>query len=77
MLDKDDVKPAVVIPIIIGVVLAILYDVLQEFWKWYFSQSISNNALLVDVYSKVPAGTITILVGLLMIIFAYKRYLRV
>lgn len=76
MIEKSDVKPAIVIPIIIAVVLAILYDVLQEYWKWYFSQSISNNALLVDVYSKVPAGTITILIGLLMIIIAYKRYLK-
>jgi hypothetical protein len=76
MLDKNDVKSAIVIPIILGVVLAILYDVLQEFWKWSFSQSISNNTLLVDVYSKIPAGTITILVGLLMILWAYRKYLK-
>lgn len=77
MMSRNDIRFAVIIPIIIGVVLAILYDVLQEYWKWYYSQSpISNNTLLVDVYSKIPAGTITILFGLLIIVWAYRRYLK-
>ncbi len=79
MVNQKDVRIAVVIPIIIGVVLAILYDVLQETWKWYFLQqpSLKDNMLIVDVYSKVPAGTITILVGLLIIIFTYRKYLKI
>jgi len=77
MINRNDIRLAIVIPIIIGVVLAILYDVLQESWKWYFSQSvIGNNTFLVNVYSKIPAGTITILVGLLIIVYAYRKYLK-
>jgi len=76
MLDKNDVRLAIIIPIILGVILAVLYDVLQETWKWYYSQSISNNELLVNVYSKIPAGTITILFGLLMIILTYRKYFK-
>ena len=78
MIDRNDIRLAIVIPIIIGVVLAILYDVLQESWKWYYLQqpAISNNTLLVNVYSKIPAGTITILVGLGIIIGAYRKYLK-
>ena len=67
----------IIIPVIVGVMLAVLYDVLQEVFKGFFSQpAIMIPSQFISIDSKVMAGWLTISAGLVLLFIIYRKSLK-
>ena len=66
-----EARKAIAFPILIGVLLAVLYDVLQEVCKLWFSYGMKEPFL--TVFSKTFAGAITLLAGSVILLVFYRK----
>ena len=75
MTNWQETRLTIIFPIIVGVILAVLYDVLQEVFTWLLSPSnrIIISPLLLSTASKLGAGVITIGIGLAILLLKYRK----
>jgi hypothetical protein len=75
MTNWQETRLTIIFPIIVGVILAVLYDVLQEVFRWIISPPppITISPLLLSTASKAAAGVITIGIGLAILLLKYRK----
>ncbi len=64
----------IIIPVIVGVMLAVLYDGLQEWFRGWFSTRIPLEFVSID--SKAMGGFITMCAGLTLLFIIYRKSLK-
>lgn len=70
-MSNTESRRSIGLSILIGVLLAVSYDTLQELFKWWMSQHETEPYL--SVLSKSFGGAITLLAGAVIILVLYKK----
>ena len=75
MTNWKETRLTITFPIIVGVILAVLYDVLQEVFREILSppSPIAVSPLLLVTASKLTGGLVTIGIGLAILLAKYRK----